>query len=52
MIKQWRLVMKNEIDKTPSFGGIIGRTFKDYSLLNYAISAFKCGCSTSNSHFT
>ena len=29
------------IDKNPSYGGIIGRTFKDYNLLDNAILAFE-----------
>jgi len=31
----------NSIDKNPAFGGIIGRVFKDYSLLDNAILAYK-----------
>jgi tetratricopeptide (TPR) repeat protein len=31
----------NSIDQRPNYGGIIGRTFKEYNLLDYAILAYE-----------
>ena len=38
--KNYELAL-NAIDKNPSFGGIIGRIFKDYNLLDNAILAYE-----------
>ena len=38
--KNYELAL-NAIDKNPSFGGIIGRIFKDYNLLDKAILAYE-----------
>ena len=39
-----KIIMKkrlNSLDKNAAYGGIIGRLFKDYNLLDYAILAYE-----------
>lgn len=38
--KQYKLALKT-VERNPSFAGVIGRSFKEYSLLDYAIATYE-----------
>ena len=38
--KQYKLALKT-VERNPAYAGIIGRSFKEYSLLDYAIASYK-----------